>query len=359
MSKQIFIINGSGGSGKDTFVELVSKYVYTQNYSSVTMIKKIAKELGWNGKKTEKDRKFLSDLKQLSSSYNDMPFNYMSTQVYSFKNSDKSFMFLHIREPEEIERAKKEFNAITILIKRDNIKHITSNDADANVFNYDYDIVIENNGTLKDLDKKAQEFAAKYNDKKKTLFIDLDCTFFDTIQTIKKLYDSDYKYYPNYKFIELSKVTSWDFHELNAAEKGQIDLYFNQPRFFENLELMSFADDVIDYYKVSYNIVFVSHGYEPNLKLKEENIKYNFPFAKFIGVNLKDHKDKSCVDMSGEGNIFIDDNVNNLNTSNAPIKICYGDYEWNKDWVSNEKDKYKADTWEDVDDILEIISANN
>lgn len=51
-------------------------------------------------------------------------------------------LFLHIREPEEIERAKNEFGAKTVLVKRDSIKHITSNMADGRVFNYEYDTAI-------------------------------------------------------------------------------------------------------------------------------------------------------------------------------------------------------------------------
>ena len=56
--KNIVIINGYGGSGKDTFVEFVSKYNKVYNFSSVDKVKEIAKLIGWNGKKEEKDRKF-------------------------------------------------------------------------------------------------------------------------------------------------------------------------------------------------------------------------------------------------------------------------------------------------------------
>ena len=65
--KEIIIINGSGGVGKDTFIAMCDKYTYTKNYSSVDEIKCVARQLGWNGGKTEKDRKFLSDLKLLTS----------------------------------------------------------------------------------------------------------------------------------------------------------------------------------------------------------------------------------------------------------------------------------------------------
>lgn len=153
MNKQIFIINGSGGVGKDTFVELVSQLIPVVNFSSVDKVKEIAIQIGWDGKsKTEKDRKFLSDLKLLTGSYCDMPFQSMKEIVNKF-NEDKrdNVLFLHIREPEEIKRAVEEFHAKTILVKRENIKQITSNMADANVYNYDYDYIISNNGTIEDL----------------------------------------------------------------------------------------------------------------------------------------------------------------------------------------------------------------
>ena len=135
MDKHIFIINGSGGVGKDTFVGLVStqlndmlkKFHTVINFSSVDKVKEIAKEIGWDGKKTEKNRKFLSDLKILTSEYCDMPFESMKSKVTEFmKDEESKFLFLHIREPEEIDRIVKEFGAKTILIIRDTVKHIVS-----------------------------------------------------------------------------------------------------------------------------------------------------------------------------------------------------------------------------------------
>lgn len=166
MNKQIFIINGSGGVGKDTFVDMIDRILLEKihskcvaNFSSVTDIKRIAKELGWDGRKTEKDRKFLSDLKCLTSEYNDYSFKSMKAMVDQFNNDESELLlFLHIREPEEIERAKKEFEAKTILIIRDSVKHIISNMADENVFNYKYDYIVNNNGTKEELKNKCIEF---------------------------------------------------------------------------------------------------------------------------------------------------------------------------------------------------------
>lgn len=163
MKKQVFIINGSGGCGKDTFVSLVDDIVYTMNFSSVDKVKEIARIIGWNGGKTEKDRKLLSDLKLLCTDYNDMPLNSMQNEYEEFLNSHAKFLFLHIREPEEIEKAKKIFNAKTILVKRDSVKHITSNMADANVFNYNYDVVINNDQGIEELKDKAWYFVEDFS----------------------------------------------------------------------------------------------------------------------------------------------------------------------------------------------------
>lgn len=172
MEKQIFIINGSAGVGKDTFVDTVeraleniNKDYWVENYSSVTRVKEIAKSCGWNGTKTEKDRKFLSDLKLLLTEYNDLPFKDLGYVVEGFLHDgfeNSKMLFLHIREPEEIAKAEKAFNAKTILIKRDSVVHITSNMGDENVYNYDYDIIVENNGTLEDLQEIAKLFVSDY-----------------------------------------------------------------------------------------------------------------------------------------------------------------------------------------------------
>lgn len=159
--KKVFIINGSGGVGKDTFVSLVSDVVKfgVLNYSSVDKIKEIAREIGWDGGKTEKDRRFLSDLKILCAEYNDLPFNSMKQKYEEFLSGNWSVMFLHIREPNEIEKAKAVFSANTVLVRRDSVKHITSNMADENVYNYSYDYEINNNGTIDDLLSEAIRFA--------------------------------------------------------------------------------------------------------------------------------------------------------------------------------------------------------
>ena len=67
-------------------------------------------------------------------------------------------MFMHIREPQEIEKAVKEFGAKAILVTNDKVETIKSNHADSNVFNYGYDFIIDNSGTLEELKEMAMVF---------------------------------------------------------------------------------------------------------------------------------------------------------------------------------------------------------
>ena len=163
MKKQFVIINGTGGSGKDTFVEYCKKYGKVMNFSSVDKVKEIAKMIGWNGQKTEKDRKFLSDLKRLTTEYNDMSFHSIQDAIEEFNHSEYEILFIHIREPEEIKRAAEAFGAKTLLVKRAGLANITSNYSDANVENYDYDYIVENT-TLEQLEKSAFDFVNELND---------------------------------------------------------------------------------------------------------------------------------------------------------------------------------------------------
>jgi hypothetical protein len=61
-------------------------------------------------------------------------------------------LFVDCRESEEIQKLKERLNATTVLVRRlgDEVNE-TSNHADANVFEYEYDYTIKNYGDLSDL----------------------------------------------------------------------------------------------------------------------------------------------------------------------------------------------------------------
>lgn len=163
--KQILIINGSAGVGKDTFVDQLSKITTVYHTSIINPVKEIAKRIGWTGEKTEKDRKFLCDLKLLIDTYNDSNYDKMRKIMNEFLDGkiDAKILCIDMRDGMQIIRAKEEFGAKAVLVTRDSVEHITSNSADAGVFDIEYDYHIENNGTIKDLFDKAKEFLSKTN----------------------------------------------------------------------------------------------------------------------------------------------------------------------------------------------------
>lgn len=125
-------------------------------------------------------------------------------------------------------------------------------------------------------------------------------------------------------------MKTWEFKELSLANKDCILSYFGQQRFFEKVEFMDNAFEVIsNLLKVGYEICIVSMGTQQNLLGKEIWIKEHVPDISFIGINMIQYKNKSHIDMSN--GILIDDEKRYLDSSNAKIKICFGDkYKWNK-----------------------------
>lgn len=158
--KQVVIINGRGGVGKDTFIDKVNELVPCANYSSVERVKLVAKLAGWNGEKDENGRKFLHDIKTLINNNNEVIkkdlINFYTTKFMA--NDKLQILFFHIREPEEIDKFKKIFNAKTILIKNNFNKGVMGNYADDSVDDYNYDYHIYNTGSLAELGENAQIF---------------------------------------------------------------------------------------------------------------------------------------------------------------------------------------------------------
>ena len=163
-----FIINGRPRSGKDTFVNFCLEELgaFGKLISTVDFVKKIATECGWDGTKDLKNRKFLSDLKDLLTNWGDVPYKKTLQEIDMFKFDldywdvpDKGVVFIMCREPKEIERFERELNAKSVLIRRASVEfEQQSNHADSEVLNHKYDYIIENNGTVDELKEKAKEF---------------------------------------------------------------------------------------------------------------------------------------------------------------------------------------------------------
>lgn len=170
MNKKLVVaINGVGGTGKDTFCDYCTEIsrdldIGVTSISSMDQIKEIAQDLGWEGGKTSKDRKFLSDLKDLSTEYNDGPFRYIKSRILKMKHD---IMFIHIRETAEIEktrvfvesrREEHGYKFMSVRVNR-NVSTETNNTGDMGAtLPYDYSLEIDNNGSLNGLFVSASNF---------------------------------------------------------------------------------------------------------------------------------------------------------------------------------------------------------
>lgn len=174
---KVAIINGMPMSGKTTFEELCQEIcdplakesgfeegsiLCVDICSTVDFVKIVAKQCGWDGTKNLKNRKFLSDLKDLLTEWDDVPFKKIRSRINvrakSFAAVDW-IVFVDCREPAEIQKLKERLNATTVLIRREGVENNeVSNHADSNVFYYDYDLTIYNNSDIIHLEDEARKF---------------------------------------------------------------------------------------------------------------------------------------------------------------------------------------------------------
>lgn len=160
--KQVYIINGSGGVGKDAFISLVEEYIGSEHAfkdSYVRLAKYMLEQSDIKvDYKNEKVRKLLADMTKLLEEFGDFPMADVQSGYECFLDCEACAMFIAIRDPKQIKRAVEMFDAKTILVTNKYVEPITSNEADAHVADYDYDIYIKNDGTLDELREAAYEF---------------------------------------------------------------------------------------------------------------------------------------------------------------------------------------------------------
>jgi 5'(3')-deoxyribonucleotidase len=183
---------------------------------------------------------------------------------------------------------------------------------------------------------------------KRKLFIDFDGTIADSVKKICQMYNEDYQIHPKFKPAKHYLVNKWDFSDqCPLMNKQKVEEYFCEDRFFQGLEFIENAEEIINKLSKSFDIHVVSLGNTRNLILKNDWLNEHLSCIKrYMPCNLENFNDKSHIDM--DGGILIDDNSNNLKTSNAALKICYGDIaEWNDDW-----DGIRKWNWYEIKDFL-------
>lgn len=231
--KEILIINGSGGVGKGEFVKALKRFATVRYISIADKAKNIAKDIGWDQQKRERDRKFLYDLKHLIDEYNDYNYHYVQEEINKFlKKRYEEILCIDMREKEQIERAKADFGAKTILVTRPDVAQITSNPADKNVNDIEYDFTVDNDGDLNDLlltarniveilrqQWRATHKATKPNEYNKVIYISHPFGGEQkNIEDIERIILSLIKDLPDYLFLSPCHAFGYQYKELDYEQ---------------------------------------------------------------------------------------------------------------------------------------------
>lgn len=181
----VIIINGTGGSGKSTFCTYCREFASEERMkgkfyggrllpsvvelSTIDYVKSIATSTGWDGKKDDRGRAYLSALKDAMEAYDHIP----SRRVMdSIKRAAKQvehvqsftyLFFVNIREPDNIafftDLCESEgYPCHSMILTNPSVAPIQTNHADKNVNAYDYNYGVVNSGTLDELKNVARSF---------------------------------------------------------------------------------------------------------------------------------------------------------------------------------------------------------
>ena len=168
------------------------------------------------------------------------------------------------------------------------------------------------------------------------IYLDYDCTIVDSIEAclnqLNELYNTAYI---------TEDCTTWNFNNLFPnLEEDELLKIFDSPRFFNEVKMYEGVYDFINKYFDM--ITIVSKGLKDNLYLKSKWLNKYFPSIDFIGLEGV-VMDKSMVNM-GLGAVHIDDNQDNLISTNAEYKVLFEnvkDAEWNNNWNGLKMNNWK------------------
>lgn len=173
----IVLINGCGGSGKDTFEDMVKGFLYgvgplkIHHISTIDPLRDIAKEIvkindpkSVLGKDSYRD--CLADLKAAWDKNYDGSFIYLTKKLnqIQLERDLKHVVFVHVREKENIERIVRKVNIdswsiTTLCVYGRTDPSVFSNSSDRDVMSYHYDVYLNNGGSMDDLKEAASLYA--------------------------------------------------------------------------------------------------------------------------------------------------------------------------------------------------------
>lgn len=181
--------------------------------------------------------------------------------------------------------------------------------------------------------------------RKKTIVIDLDSTIINTSKTIINLYN---KINPDNK-IEYIEDHNWNFEPMIKTKEELNELFklFDNEHFYDEVIFKENALEVVHDLCEKYKVIICTKHNESRKPITSKFIKRMFPKVELKFVDNFSDKGKIVQDCF----LVIDDRVDSLTSFDCDvIKVCYGDYQWNKEWKG-----FRMTNWLEIENFLENI----
>jgi 5'(3')-deoxyribonucleotidase len=172
------------------------------------------------------------------------------------------------------------------------------------------------------------------------IIVDFDSTIADTHSAVLEVYRKDTGDYST----NINNA-GWDIAEISPLwTPVQRNDIFARKELFEYLNPIPFAVEVLKSLQDKGHEIIICTVHRPDgIYYKSQWIKKYLPF-----INKVIYIDgwtgyKSMID----GDMLIDDHIGNLETSICTYKVCFGNYQWNRDWKG-----MRANDWFDAHHII-------
>ena len=174
------------------------------------------------------------------------------------------------------------------------------------------------------------------------IVIDLDSTIIDTGLTIINTWN---KLNPYRQLIYIKPV--WDFSNIlkdTDIELKELFTMFDKQEFYDNVIVFDNAINIINKLAESNEVIICSKHNESRKPLTTKWINENFKNVKIMYVD--NFRDKLLIPCD----IRVDDKIECLQ-DNKSFNVCYGDYDWNKDYNG-----IRCLNWEQVEHCIDFIA---
>lgn len=178
---KVLIMNGPAESGKGTVADYLRSIFSFDifEYSSIDYVKEVAREkFGWDYAKDTRGRNLLAAIKQAMIAYNDYPTLKVISVMEMMITSGTDILIVDIREPDEIEKLVNHCKKVKVPCFTCRVHNKKAEQAaeenelsltgDRLYGQYEYDMDIDNNGTLAELkDEVIRCFEILYSPQEK------------------------------------------------------------------------------------------------------------------------------------------------------------------------------------------------